>query len=420
MELHKIKVLLRQQGGKMVYLNTDNAIALFKNENNIDKLKMEMKKHYWDDEKKVRKYKEESVLVGKADCTEKINTVIDQYEVHVQYRNKIQDPGHNNFEPLAKQLIDLNESFQLDAMAGCGKTYLLKTIMKQLDEAKKSYICLAPTHKAGRVMSPEAITLHKFCNILTTKKCVQDYIIIDEKSMMLEVFYNTLYKLKKNNPNTKFIISGDWKQLPPVGDRCDYDYANSHAFNELVDFNLVQLSKCRRSDKELFDMYSNPSKINLDKVNTKKCIRNLCYLNSTRKRINTIYMEKMAPEDAIIIAKNKTNPQSQDMMAYKGLPIIACRTRKGDGFVNSDEGKIMKVNDKNIIVKIEGVEKEIELDYDEFGKSFYPAYCITVHKSQGITIEEDYTIYDWDRMDDRLKYVGLSRAVSHKNINIIN
>ena len=167
-------------------------------------------------------------------------------------------------------------------------------------------------------------------------------------------------------------------------------------------------------------MYSNPSKINLDKVNTKKCIRNLCYLNSTRKRINTIYMEKMAPEDAIIIAKNKTNPQSQDMMAYKGLPIIACRTRKGDGFVNSDEGKIMKVNDKNVIVKIEGVDNEIELDYDEFGKSFYPAYCITVHKSQGITIEEDYTIYDWDRMDDRLKYVGLSRAVSHKNINIIN
>ena len=106
--------------------------------------------------------------------------------------------------------------------------------------------------------------------------------------------------------------------------------------------------------------------------------------------------------------------------SIKGLPIIACRTRKGDGFVNSDEGKIMKVNDKNVIVKIEGVDNEIELDYDEFGKSFYPAYCITVHKSQGITIEEDYTIYDWDRMDDRLKYVGLSRAVSHKNINIIN
>ena len=90
--------------------------------------------------------------------------------------------------------------------------------MKQLDEAKKSYICLAPTHKACRVMSPEAMTLHKFCNLLTTKKCVQDYIIIDEKSMMLEVFYNTLYKLKKNNPNTKCIVSGDWKQLEAVAD----------------------------------------------------------------------------------------------------------------------------------------------------------------------------------------------------------
>ena len=167
--------------------------------------------------------------------------------------------------------------------------------------------------------------------------------------------------------------------LPAVGDRCDYDYANSHAFNELVDFNLVQLSKCRRSDKELFDMYSNPSKINLDKVNTKKCIRNLCYLNSTRKRINKIYMEKMAPEDAVIIAKNKTNPQSQDMMTYKGLPIIACRTRKGDGFVNSDEERVVKVNDKNVIVKIEGVEKEIELDYDELNNY---VYCLLRRKEK--------------------------------------
>ena len=107
-------------------------------------------------------------------------------------------------------------------------------------------------------------------------------------------------------------------------------------------------------------------------------------------------------------------------MVYKGLPIIACRTRKGDGFVNSDECKVVEVNDKKVIVKIEGVKDLVTLDHDEFGKSFYPAYCITVHKSQGITIEEDYTIYDWDRMDNRLKYVALSRAVSHKNRNIIN
>jgi len=419
MELHKIKVILRQNGGKMIYLNTDNAIALFNNEYNIEKLRKEVVKHYWDDEKKVLKYKEESVLHNRNECTEKVNRVIDKYDIHFSYRNKIQDPGHNNFEPLAKQLIDLNESFQLDAMAGCGKTYLLKTIMKQLDEAKKSYICLAPTHKAGRVMSQDALTLHKFCNILTTKKCAFDYIIIDEKSMMLEVFYNTLYKLKKRNPNTKFIISGDWRQLPPVGDRCDYDYANSHAFNELVDFNLVLLSECRRSDKELFKMYSNPSNIDLDKVGKKKCMRNLCYLNSTRKRINKMYMEKMAPKDAIIIAKNKINPQSQDMTIYKGLPIIACRTRKEDGFVNSDEGRVVKFTEKKIFVKIEGVDNEIELDHIEFGKSFYCAFAITVHKSQGITIEEDYTIYDWGRMDNRLKYVALSRAVSHKNINII-
>jgi len=81
---------------------------------------------------------------------------------------------------------------------------------------------------------------------------------------------------------------------------------------------------------------------------------------------------------------------------------------------------VVYCDDEVVHIMIEGMKDVIELSHSDFAVSFYPAYCITVHKSQGITIEEDYTIYDWDRMDDRLKYVALSRAVSHKNINIIN
>ena len=142
MELYKIKTLLKKQNGKMVYLNTDNAIALFKDEKSIDKLRNEMVKHFWDDEKKAAKYKEESDLIKKAECGEVANKEIKQYSCHVQYRNKIQDPGNNDFVPLAKELIELKESFQIQAMAGCGKTYLLKEIMKQLNEKEISIYVL--------------------------------------------------------------------------------------------------------------------------------------------------------------------------------------------------------------------------------------------------------------------------------------
>ena len=50
---------------------------------------------------------------------------------------------------------------------------------------------------------------------------------------------------------------------------------------------------------------------------------------------------------------------------------------------------------------------------------FYVAYCITVHKSQGSTFRHEYTIHEFEKFDNRLKYVALSRSSNIKNINIL-
>ena len=92
---------------------------------------------------------------------------------------------------------------------------------------------------------------------------------------------------------------------------------------------------------------------------------------------------------------------------------------KSYGFVNSDTGKVVGFDNNNIIIKIDGVDDDVEISHDHFGKAFYPAYCIKVHKSQGITIEEPYTIHDWEDMDNRLKYVAMSRTTTAKHINIL-
>ena len=41
---------------------------------------------------------------------------------------------------------------------------------------------------------------------------------------------------------------------------------------------------------------------------------------------------------------------------------------------------------------------------------FNPAYAVTTHSSQGMSISEPYTIHEWDRMDQRLKYDPLQLA----------
>ncbi len=42
-----------------------------------------------------------------------------------------------------------------------------------------------------------------------------------------------------------------------------------------------------------------------------------------------------------------------------------------------------------------------------------------IHSVQGMSIDKPYTIHEFNRMDQKLKYVALSRATKHENINII-
>ena len=50
------------------------------------------------------------------------------------------------------------------------------------------------------------------------------------------------------------------------------------------------------------------------------------------------------------------------------------------------------------------------INASEFQRLIYPAYCITTHKMLGETIKKPYTIHEFNRMDQKLKYVALTRA----------
>ena len=65
-------------------------------------------------------------------------------------------------------------------------------------------------------------------------------------------------------------------------------------------------------------------------------------------------------------------------------------------------------NIKDSCTKTRGNIKDINIK--DFQKYFLVAYGCTTHSAQGISIGEPYTIHEWDRMDQRLKYVALSRS----------
>ena len=49
---------------------------------------------------------------------------------------------------------------------------------------------------------------------------------------------------------------------------------------------------------------------------------------------------------------------------------------------------------------------------------FKPFYAMTVHKAQGITMNSDYAIYEYDRMKHDIMYVALTRTPKEEYINL--
>ena len=127
----------------------------------------------------------------------------------------------------------------------------------------------------------------------------------------------------------------------------------------------------------------------------------------------------MFDEDSLLtIEKNIFDPNSQQITVFPSLPIISKRNDKKLDVVNNEQFTVEDITeDETIIIKNE--EREIEITNEQFQKTFYPAYCITIHSAQGATFNFPYTIHEWSRLSTKLKYVALTRATRMDHVNII-
>ena len=130
-------------------------------------------------------------------------------------------------------------------------------------------------------------------------------------------------------------------------------------------------------------------------------------------------MNKLKPKKVLLITRDKHNRNSQDMIVYKDLPLIACKTMNKYNVCNSDRANVFKFDKNEIEITHDGKDN-IKIPLDDFRTLFYPAYAITIHKSQGMTITVPYTIVGWNTMNEEIKetarYVALSRAQTMKQV----
>lgn len=326
---------------------------------------------------------------------------------------------------IAQYIIKKNTSFSGIGRAGTGKSYMIQSLKEELEAAGNvygtDYICLAPTNTAARKIGGE--TICKFCG-LGGKKLSTDfikkfkYIIVDEMSMVSELFYKLFFAIKELNPEVKLYMLGDFNQLLPVKDRVgEVDYENSRALYELCDGVRLTLTKCWRNDMKLFNLCLDVESVDKKQFGKEECKRSICFTNNMRKKVNDMWMRREAKYNRFITIKTN-NMYSEDvqdeLLVTKGMPVISRVNDKSNNILNNEIFKVVSFNKEVVTLNDNRI-----FEHAYFARFFNPAYCVTCHKAQGETIKEDYTIYEWNRFDTRLKYVALSRAKTTSQINII-
>ena len=125
--------------------------------------------------------------------------------------------------------------------------------------------------------------------------------------------------------------------------------------------------------------------------------------------------KKGSKQKVLELKAYKYSANSQDIYVMKNMPVIARITT--DDFSNNDQFTVQKVA-ADIIILTDG-QATMEIETADFTRLFNLAYCITIHSSQGETFDHPYTIYEFHKMDARLKYVSISRSTKTEYINMI-
>ena len=129
-----------------------------------------------------------------------------------------------------------------------------------------------------------------------------------------------------------------------------------------------------------------------------------------RRYINHLMMDK---NGLLIKANLSLNAYSQDTWLNIDMPIMCVRNNKKLNWKNGKRTKIEAYGEDYVLID------DIEFTFKGFVTHFVPAYCMTNHKIQGMTVKENFNIYEWDKMTRREQYTAYSRCTNGNNVRIV-
>ena len=372
----------------------------------------------------------------------------------------------------AFEIVKNNKNLFLTGSAGTGKSYTIKKIIEYFERIDRNYALTALTGCAASLINGS--TLHSYLYLGINKKLDEIYkdilkyrpkynklksletLIIDEISMMnnelIELVDSLLKMIKNNNKpfgGIQLILIGDFHQLPPING----NYCFTSDIWEKLNLRKVILTELIRQ-KDDIELQEILEEIRTGKLSDKSYEK----LNNLK---NTVFNGEIKPtklypinvnvdkinESAFKKLLKKNNNEYKSYEAYSKYPdknirnydvsltlnaqIMVIRNIAVEShLVNGTRGIVIGLNENSVMIKdindrIHTINyyTDINIMNSKNNISFMPlklAYAISIHKSQGSSID----CLELDLGDDIFvsgqAYTALSRATNLKNIKINN
>lgn len=351
--------------------------------------------------------------------------------------------------------------------AGVGKSTHLSKMVKDLKAQGKVVAICAPTGLAAQNVG--GVTIHSLLGINPFKKEINlsqakrealrklDCLIVDEFSMIGKELFETMsLALKKAMSNNlpfggkEVYLYGDILQLPPINESNDYFFESSEF--SVDESNVIYLDVVKRqTDPKFIGLLNslrigNVSEDDLEYINSFSASgtpSDLCLFpqRADVHRMNEERLNLIEGKEFKFQCQNiHGDPKSVQGLMKAVLPpallklkvsarVMVTVNDPGGSYFNGSQGIFLGQTDDCLKIKLDS-GRIIELARVSFGNnnpynpcSFdqFPltlAYAMTVHKAQGMTIENLTVDFTREHGTPFLAYVALSRVRSPSGLTI--